>query len=789
MSDSSPLLTRIGDYAPERLLGSGAMASVYLCKGPDGKRVAVKWVDTTLPAHIKRFEREVDVLKGLTHPGIVGFIDEGVHEGRPFLVMEWADGLDLQMYARKLYKRPAAERYQRCRIIGKALCEVLTYLHSRGLIHRDIKPSNVLLTHSGRVVLADFGVVTDSIAADYSMTGLMVGTRSYAAPEQLAGDVVTVRSDLYGLGATLYFLLTLQGPFDRRDRQPQMRPIPPSSIEPGIPVQLESVVQRLMSHKPSHRYLDAAAAAQELSDGSQRGTPLAGRATILEEVARGFSLAKQGEAVVMYPAGPPGVGKGWLTQIIREGARRQELHLIELESEESFKMYRNHEASGLRAVGLALSEDCKIGLRSDETWIEIRLAALSLAEIRRTVVAMAPLTKDPAEQAAALFYWTGGLPGLLLPLMDRFSCNQALLLPLDFSDSLKQESGLATDLLGALDMDSTEVLGVLSLFDEPTSADRIEVITQIPAGRYLRHLESLGLVTEVCGSWMISNAWFRHAAIGHLIDPEGMADRVTTLANNAAGAATQGGLSREHVHAQMIAKANAAFGSGDLAGAIRDLKRTEAFAHVAGDRVHECQAMCLLGRIWLEMGAVSEGAKRLADATVLARATGQHDVRRLCHAFRAIAELENHRGDRSAAVAAIHRVVHLITRSEQTCAASSDAFLFAVWAWGAAILGDKQSALEATENAQQRLEALGTGERASVMLRLARAAAAEGKMAAQSSWIAQIRRETAEQPFWSWRAACAALALDGQKGPSPGGLAEGLGRVELRGLIWRQNQG
>ena len=114
-------------------------------------------------------------------------------------------------------------------------------------MHRDVKPSNVIVAADGRIVLTDFGVVKDLAEDDRTQAGLMIGTPAYAAPEQVEGELVDARADLFGLGATLYFVLTARLPFEGRDRGPSGRPSAPSDHDPGIPADLEAVILRLMA--------------------------------------------------------------------------------------------------------------------------------------------------------------------------------------------------------------------------------------------------------------------------------------------------------------------------------------------------------------------------------------------------------------------------------------------------------------------------------------------------------------------------------------------------------------
>ena len=241
---------------------------------------------------VRRFEREIASLRRLDHPGIVGFLEHGVHLGRPYYVMDHIDGIDLRLYSEKLAQRPPKERYARCRLIGRSLSETLAYLHSQGLVHRDVKPSNVLVAHDQRIVLTDFGVVKDLADSEQTQVGLMVGTPAFAAPEQVEGTEVDHRADLFGLGGTLYYVLTCKVPFASRDRRVRARPAAPSDTDPAVPPDLEAVVLRLMAPDAQHRFPDAAAVGRALATDTNEGVPVAGRKQALEAVATALEDAQ-----------------------------------------------------------------------------------------------------------------------------------------------------------------------------------------------------------------------------------------------------------------------------------------------------------------------------------------------------------------------------------------------------------------------------------------------------------------------------------------------------------------
>jgi serine/threonine protein kinase len=186
-------------YRLQHLLGRGGMASVWRARDDALERtVAVKVIADTLaadPAWVRRFQREARAMAALNHPNIVRVFDYGVDGGRPFLVMEHLGSSVLDGAADGA--RGHAER------VARELLSALAHMHAAGLVHRDIKPANVLLAHDGSARLTDFGIAHGRDATRLTSTGMVVGSVRYLAPEVLAGEPATARSDLFSLGRLL----------------------------------------------------------------------------------------------------------------------------------------------------------------------------------------------------------------------------------------------------------------------------------------------------------------------------------------------------------------------------------------------------------------------------------------------------------------------------------------------------------------------------------------------------------------------------------------------------------
>ena len=195
MTTTVPTGTVIGTYTVEALIGRGGMGEVYRAADPEDSRpVALKLLYPILAAQEEfaaRFVREARVMQTLEHPGIVPVFDTGEADGRLYLAMRLVHGISLKELLAQ--GRPSTEETLR---ILRQLADALDYAHSRGVIHRDIKPSNILLDGHGEPVLADFGLAKALGDTSVTVSRQLLGTPTYMAPEQAAGDPVSHRGGL-----------------------------------------------------------------------------------------------------------------------------------------------------------------------------------------------------------------------------------------------------------------------------------------------------------------------------------------------------------------------------------------------------------------------------------------------------------------------------------------------------------------------------------------------------------------------------------------------------------------
>ncbi|GAB3353267.1 Stk1 family PASTA domain-containing Ser/Thr kinase [Modestobacter lapidis] len=252
------------------VLGRGGMAEVH--RGRDlrlGREVAVKVLRNDLardPSSQVRFRREAQAAASLNHPAIVAVYDTGEDRtatgATPYIVMEYVEGETL----RDVLRREGRLSPERAMSLTADICAALDFSHRNGIVHRDVKPGNVMITPQGTVKVMDFGIaraVSDS-AATMTSTAAVIGTAQYLSPEQARGEGVDARSDVYSAGCLLYELATGTPPFTGDSpvavayQHVREDPRTPSSINPGIPPELDSVLLKAMSKNPANRYQSAA---------------------------------------------------------------------------------------------------------------------------------------------------------------------------------------------------------------------------------------------------------------------------------------------------------------------------------------------------------------------------------------------------------------------------------------------------------------------------------------------------------------------------------------------------
>src|SRR5262245_54013490 len=265
-------LPQVLGYEVESVLGRGGMGVVYRARHLKLNRtVALKTLLAGAyagPAERARFQREAEAVAGLCHANIVQVYEVGEHEGRPYFTMELIDGGSL---AQKLAAAPPTVRW--AAELMASLADAVAVAHGTGIVHRDLKPANILLTADGTPKISDFGLARRLEGeGGLTWTGTAVGTPSSMAPEQVSGNVGPTgpATDVYGLGAVLYELLTGRPPFRGGTALETSRqvlsdePVCPSRLNPLVPRDLESVCLKCLQKDPLRRYSSAAELAEDL---------------------------------------------------------------------------------------------------------------------------------------------------------------------------------------------------------------------------------------------------------------------------------------------------------------------------------------------------------------------------------------------------------------------------------------------------------------------------------------------------------------------------------------------
>lgn len=253
---------RLGDFELVGKLGAGAMGNVYLAKQlTTGRNVALKLLPPDLAKDaefLERFRREARAAMRISHPNVVAAYDEGVADGHHFIAMEYIDGPNLEAMLLK------EGRFSQEKVL-KVLLDMASALEAAqkdGIVHRDLKPANILVTSTGINKLTDLGLASAGQGDQrVTMAGYAVGTPYYISPEQARGDQdVDCRSDIYGLGATMYHLATGHLPFPGNNpvvimtKHLQEMPPAPHEREPAVSKQLSALIFKMMAKDPRERH-------------------------------------------------------------------------------------------------------------------------------------------------------------------------------------------------------------------------------------------------------------------------------------------------------------------------------------------------------------------------------------------------------------------------------------------------------------------------------------------------------------------------------------------------------
>ena len=305
--------SKLGRFEISAVLGQGAMGVVYLAHDPQIDRpVAIKTIHPEAArgesaAEIEaRFLKEAKLAGRLQHPNVVTVYDVGRDQDLYFIAMEYVEGKPLTRYLGGGEELPLAAKVA---VIRQA-AEALAHAHERGVVHRDIKPGNILITRDGRVKVTDFGIgkFTAATSSDMTRTGQMIGSPAYMSPEQIRGEKIDGRSDLFSLGVVLYELLTGARPFPGESITTLVyqilhtEPRDPREIRSDLPMTTREVMARLLAKQPEKRPPDAKEFIRELRriEKFQRESEMTRRAV----AAAAPAAAREAPATVPPPRSP-----------------------------------------------------------------------------------------------------------------------------------------------------------------------------------------------------------------------------------------------------------------------------------------------------------------------------------------------------------------------------------------------------------------------------------------------------------------------------------------------------
>jgi len=340
----------------QSFLGEGAKKLVYLAH--DGRldrdvAIALIKTDGLDEAGLARVRREARAMGRLgDHPHIVTVHDIGEEGAQPYIVSQYMSGGDIETRLQRAehHRLPIPEALR----IADEICQALDHAHRNGVIHRDLKPGNVWLTEDGTAKLGDFGLAVALDRSRLTQEGMMVGTVAYMAPEQALGKSPDARGDLYGLGATLYEMVTGRPPFLGDDavaiisQHINTAPVAPSWHNPEVPRALESLIMRLLAKIPEERPENATAVRQALSMIASSAASVAeqvkraetnpldrlaggvfvGREREMDELRAGLEDAFSGRGRLLMLVGEPGIGKTRTSEELATYARLRNTQVL-----------------------------------------------------------------------------------------------------------------------------------------------------------------------------------------------------------------------------------------------------------------------------------------------------------------------------------------------------------------------------------------------------------------------------------------------------------------------------
>ena len=627
-------ISNIQDYQIERVLNHGSSATVYLIT-KDNREYALKYFTDYNDYYIENYNNECHYLQILNHVGIIKILSHGFFENYPYIILPYIEQGDLRKRAEISHKWTMQERIEDALNIFQKSIEVLMYIHQQGLIHRDIKPANILLSPSNDPIIIDFGTVTQKNTKE----DLFIGTPSYASPEQLLGRKLDVFTDVFSLGATMYFLLSKQKPFKGRDRTP---PTNLHHIDPFIPIPLSDIIQRCFASNPNDRpkLEQIYAICSELETRSKFHV-LAGRESVQNEI--GYILQQisdsQIKIISLRIIGDSLVDVQWAISLIKAQAMQRQIAIFEIQNSKDLSLHTNVQH------GIIIDHS---GMYNCQ--YEIFFPPLRIAEIRRSLYAHLPqMHDDLAKISYDVEYQTGGNPDLLVQFIKTPNKNLSKNIQLQLS----KLAGFEIDILSLLaqTLDSICLEDFLNIQSPEIKKAFIDLqkkglIRHTYAGRWCLYRESLR--EEVC-------------KIFHLSLPSITSQMRIELEKEINVAQDNFEKGRLYIAFQKI------YHSLDRACCIRSV-------------FHRCLIYKYIGVFHLRIGDFNCAEQNLADAAVLATfLTNTQEIFDI-DIYRSIINLEKN-NSKSGSILTIERLIRSKGNKNST-------HFNAICAWATVILGD-----------------------------------------------------------------------------------------------------
>jgi len=323
---------RLGRYEIVGELGRGAMGVVYKARDPQIDRiVAIKTVSLRgqEPDEEKefrmRFINEAQAAGRLHHSGIVSIFDVGESSENQdqYIVLEYVAGESLNRILNREKKLPVGKALK----LAEEIADALDYAHAQGVVHRDIKPANILVTETGHAKIADFGIAKLNLA-HFTVPGRVLGTPAYMAPEQLSGEGVDGRSDLFSLGVILYVMVTGHSAFQGSSattvcfKVANREPVAASTLDMTLPPQLDAVISRAIAKNPEERYQRGAEFAEDLRillQNYKAGSTTTSLQAISPTGTRATGTWSTGNRSALAPAVPPVAAVAEARKMVRLG--------------------------------------------------------------------------------------------------------------------------------------------------------------------------------------------------------------------------------------------------------------------------------------------------------------------------------------------------------------------------------------------------------------------------------------------------------------------------------------